>query len=58
MREFIRRALQKTSRMNGDQMQGLLSLIAEEYETLDAVLDSLSNGNYRLRFIPYYYSEQ
>jgi len=44
MREFIRRALQKTSRMNGDQMQGLLSLIAEEYETLDAVLDSLSTG--------------
>jgi len=44
MREFIRRALQKTSRMNGDQMQSLLSLIAEEYETLDAVLDSLSTG--------------
>lgn len=44
MREFIRRALLKTSRMNADQIQGLLSLITEEYELLDAVLDSLSTG--------------
>lgn len=44
MREFIRRALQKTSRMNGEQMQNLLSLIMEEYELLDAVLDSLGTG--------------
>ncbi len=44
MREFIRRALQKTSRMNGDQMQSLISLITEEYEILDAVLDSFSTG--------------
>jgi PAS domain S-box len=44
MREFIRRALQKTSRMNGDQMQSLLSLVTEEYELLDAVLDSLGTG--------------
>lgn len=44
MREFIRRALQKTSRMNGEQMQNLLTLIMEEYELLDAVLDSLGTG--------------
>ncbi len=44
MREFIRRALQKTSRMNSDQIQSLLSLVTEEYEMLDAVLDSLSTG--------------
>lgn len=44
MREFIRRALQKTSRMNGDQIQSLLSLVTEEYELLDAVLDSLGTG--------------
>jgi len=44
MREFIRRALQKTSRMNGDQIQSLLSLVTEEYEMLDAVLDSLATG--------------
>lgn len=44
MREFIRRALQKTSRMNNDQMQSLLSLVTEEYEMLDAVIDSLSTG--------------
>lgn len=44
MREFIRRALQKTSRMNADQMQSLLSLITEEYELLDAVLDSFNTG--------------
>ena len=44
MREFIRRALQKTSRMNSDQIQSLLSLVTEEYEMLDAVLDSLATG--------------
>ena len=44
MREFIRRALQKTSRMNAEQMQSLLSLVTEEYETLNAVLDSLGTG--------------
>lgn len=44
MREFIRRALQKTSRMNSEQIQSLLSLVTEEYELLDAVLDSLSTG--------------
>lgn len=44
MREFIRRALQKTARMNTEQMQSLLSLITEEYELLDAVLDSISTG--------------
>lgn len=44
MREFIRRALQKTSRMNSEQLQSLLSLITEEYELLDAVLDSLGTG--------------
>ena len=44
MREFIRRALQKTSRMNSDQIQSLLALVTEEYEMLDAVLDSLSTG--------------
>ena len=44
MREFIKRALQKTSRMNGEQVQGLLSLVTEEYELLDAVLDSLGTG--------------
>ncbi|HHU37242.1 MAG TPA: PAS domain-containing protein [Treponema sp.] len=44
MREFIRRALQKTSRMNVEQVQSLLSLVTEEYEMLDAVLDSLSTG--------------
>lgn len=44
MREFIRRALQKTSRMNGDQIQSLLTMITEEYEMLDAVLDSLGTG--------------
>jgi PAS domain S-box-containing protein len=44
MREFIKRALQKTSRMNGEQMQSLLSLVTEEYEMLDSVLDSISTG--------------
>ena len=44
MREFIRRALQKTSRMNGEQIQSLLTMITEEYEMLDAVLDSLGTG--------------
>lgn len=44
MREFIKRALQKTSRMNGEQIQSLLSLVTEEYETLDSVLDSISTG--------------
>ncbi|HNY22526.1 MAG TPA: ATP-binding protein [Treponemataceae bacterium] len=44
MREFIRRALQKTSRMNAEQIQSLLSLVTEEYELLDAVLDSLGTG--------------
>ena len=44
MREFIRRALQKTSRMNNEQMQSLLGLVTEEYELLDAVLDSVSIG--------------
>ena len=44
MREFIRRALQKTSRMNSEQLQSLLSLITEEYELLDAVLDSVGTG--------------
>ncbi len=44
MREFIRRALQKTARMNGEQIQSLLNLITEEYEMLDAVLDSLGTG--------------
>ncbi len=44
MREFIRRALQKTSKMNADQVQSLLSLVTEEYELLDAVLDSLGTG--------------
>lgn len=44
MREFIRRALQKTSRMNSEQMQSLLTLVTEEYELLDAVLDSFNTG--------------
>jgi len=44
VREFIRRALQKTSKMNGDQIHSLLSLVTEEYELLDAVLDSLGTG--------------
>ncbi len=44
MREFIKRALQKTSRMNPEQVQNLLSLVTEEYETLDAVLDSIGTG--------------
>jgi PAS domain S-box-containing protein len=30
--------------MNGEQMQSLLSLVTEEYELLDAVLDSLGTG--------------
>jgi two-component system, sporulation sensor kinase E len=44
MREFIKRALQKTSRMNGEQVQNLLSLVTEEYELLDAVIDSINTG--------------
>lgn len=44
MREFIRRALQKTARMNEEQVQSLLTLVIEEYEMLDAVIDSLSTG--------------
>jgi PAS domain S-box-containing protein len=44
MREFIRRALLKTSRMNPEQMHSLLSLVTEEYEMLDAVIDSLGTG--------------
>lgn len=44
MREFIRRALLKTSRMNSEQMQSLLALVTEEYEILDSVLDSVTTG--------------
>jgi len=44
MREFIRRALQKTAKMNADQIQSLLTLVTEEYEMLDAVLDSVGTG--------------
>lgn len=44
MREFIRRALMKSARMNGEQMQSLLSLVTEEYELLDSVLDSIATG--------------
>ncbi|ULQ59819.1 PAS domain S-box protein [Brucepastera parasyntrophica] len=44
MREFIRRALQKSSRMNTEQIQSLLAMVVEEYERLDAVLESLSIG--------------
>jgi len=44
VREFIRRALMKSARMNGEQMQSLLSLVTEEYELLDSVLDSIATG--------------
>ncbi len=44
MREFIRRALLKTARMNSEQMQSLLALVTEEYEILDSVLDSVTTG--------------
>jgi len=44
MREFIRRAIGKSSKMNQDQLQSLLTLVTEEYEVLDAVLDSFSVG--------------
>ncbi|QEJ95510.1 PAS domain S-box protein [Treponema phagedenis] len=44
MREFISRAINKSSKMNEAQLRDLIGRIAEEYSLLEAMMDSLSNG--------------
>ncbi len=44
MRKFLERALEKVSRMNEESIRGLLRVLADENERLDAVLDSMMDG--------------
>jgi len=44
MRKFLERAMDKVSRMNEESIRGLLRLLADENERLDAVLDSMMDG--------------
>ncbi|AEF82747.1 two-component system sensor histidine kinase NtrB [Leadbettera azotonutricia] len=44
MRQFIKRALQKSSKLTTEQLQELLVSASGEIERLEAVLDSLSEG--------------
>ncbi|MBU0928922.1 MAG: PAS domain-containing protein [Spirochaetes bacterium] len=44
MRKFLERAMEKVSRMNEDSIRGLLRVLADENERLDAVLDSMMDG--------------
>ncbi|WP_252723394.1 PAS domain-containing protein [Treponema pedis] len=44
MREFMRRAIQKSQSMNEVQLKNFVKLLIEEYSLLDAVMDSISDG--------------
>ncbi len=44
MREFIKKAIQKSRIMNEVQLRGFVSLINEEYTLLDSVLSSVNDG--------------
>lgn len=44
MRKFIERALEKVPRMNDESIRGLLRVLADENERLDAVMDSMIDG--------------
>jgi len=44
MRKFLERALEKAPRMNEESIRGLLRVLADENERLDAVLDSMMDG--------------
>lgn len=44
MREFMRKAIKKSQRMNEVQLKNFVKLITDEYSILDAVMDSLSDG--------------
>ncbi len=44
MREFMRKAIQKSQRMNEVQLKHFVKLITDEYSLLDAVMDSLNDG--------------
>ena len=44
MRKFLERAMEKVSRMNEESIRGLLRVLADENERLDAVLDSMLDG--------------
>lgn len=44
MRKFLERAMEKVSRMNEESIRGLLRVLADENERLDAVLDSMMDG--------------
>jgi two-component system, sporulation sensor kinase E len=44
MRGFVRRALEKLSKLDSDQIEHLLGAVAEENERLAVVLDSMNDG--------------
>lgn len=44
MRKFLERAMDKVSRMNEESIRGLLRILADENERLEAVLDSMLDG--------------
>ncbi len=44
MRKFLERAMDKVPRMNEESIRGLLHLLADENDRLDAVLDSMMDG--------------
>lgn len=44
MRKFLERAMDKVPRMNEESIRGLLRLLADENDRLDAVLDSMMDG--------------
>lgn len=44
MRKFLERAMEKVSRMNDESIRGLLRVLADENDRLDAVLDSMMDG--------------
>lgn len=44
MRKFLERAMEKVPRMNEESIKGLLRVLADENERLDAVLDSMMDG--------------
>ncbi|MBN2874467.1 MAG: PAS domain-containing protein, partial [Spirochaetales bacterium] len=44
MRKFLERAMEKVPRMNEESIRGLLRVLADENERLDAVLDSMMDG--------------
>ncbi|GAB1433729.1 ATP-binding protein [Spirochaetota bacterium] len=44
MRKFLERAMDKVSRMNEESIRGLLRILSDENERLEAVLDSMLDG--------------